>query len=118
MTDMSIESHPMVGRSEDELAAMESDASQLYEHERYNEAENLYRQICDIRKERSGPEAALRDKHNLSATLVKQQKFQEAEPILRRLHGYLNQRTSGRESETFIEQEAACLSLLRQALEG
>lgn len=63
-----------------------------------------------------GPD--LRSDYNHCATLVNEQKFDEAEPLLRKLLNDLEGRSEGRETRDFMLQEAGTLSLLGETLEG
>lgn len=65
-----------------------------------------------------GPLAASREAYNLSAILVQQQKWTEAEPLLRELLKDLQERETGRETTNFILQEAATMRLLGSSLVG
>lgn len=103
----------MQSAEQDRLDAMETEASNHFELQEYDEAERLYGEILNTHLEHEGPQATYRDMFNLSVTLVKLQKHQESEPMLEQLLTYLTQR-SGRESRHFIEQEAGTARLLGQ----
>ena len=108
----------MQSGDQDRLTAMESEAEKHSELGESDEAEQLYREILNTRIVNEGPEASYRDMYNLSAVLVRREKYEEAEPMLRQLLTYLTQRQSGRETRNFIEQEEGTARLLVQALEG
>lgn len=98
-----------------DLDAMELEAVSCFSLSQYNEAEQLYRRIMNARSETEGPEAARRDQYNLASVLVKEQKFDEAEPLLRDLLASLEAR-SIRNRKHFMQQEAGTMRLLVQTL--
>lgn len=81
----------------------------------FNEAEQLYRQIMHAHSQAEDFDAARRDQYNLGSVLVRQRKFDDAEPLLRDLLAYLEAR-SVRNRKHFMQQEAATTRLLVQTL--
>ncbi|TKX18434.1 hypothetical protein C1H76_9223 [Elsinoe australis] len=96
----------------------ESEAGRLLSLGHYAQAEDLYRNRVNTICQSEGVEASYRDQYHLSISLVQQQKFAEAEHILKEVLAFLTSRQEGRDTENFAEQEMATRKLLSQALRG
>jgi hypothetical protein len=85
----------------------------------FSQAESFLHRILITRTALEGVDGSVRDKFNLAAVLVQQQKFAEAEPLLRQVLQFLRGRDSAeRETRHWSEQEVATGRLLMSALEG
>ncbi|KAK4499169.1 hypothetical protein PRZ48_009681 [Zasmidium cellare] len=105
----------MATTSSAELDAMELEAVSYFSLHQYNEAEQVYRRIWQAQMEAKGPDEARREQYNLASVLVKEEKFDEAEPLLREVLGFLEAR-SNRNRKHFMQQEAGTMRLLVQTL--
>jgi tetratricopeptide (TPR) repeat protein len=84
-----------------------------------SQAEHFLRQILITRTALEGADASVRDKFNLAAVMVQQQKFAEAEPLLRQVLQFLQGRDGAkREMRHWVDQEVATTRLLGLALKG
>lgn len=101
-----------------DLTVLESQASKSCQLANYDEAEHTYRRLIDLRADEEGIEATYRDRFNLSATLVKQRKFQDAETSIREVLAFLTSRTKEEAPEHFQAQEDAACRILEEAVAG
>lgn len=98
-----------------DLDAMELEAVSYFSLHQYHEAEQVYRRIWQARIAADGLGAACREQYNLAAVLVKEEKFDEAQPLLREVLGSLQAR-SNRSRKHFMQQEAGTMRLLVETL--
>ncbi len=66
----------------------------------------------------NGPQSATADAYNLAVVLVRGQKWTEGELLLRALLKDLQERETGRETSSFMYQEAGTMELLASCLAG
>jgi tetratricopeptide (TPR) repeat protein len=104
--------------TKDSIARFRDEAARLSAAGHFDEAEKIYRQIVDTIRQHEGPEASYRELYNLSSTLVSQQKYDEAEPILRDALARLACRPIHGDSGHLLEQETGTLRLLFQTVRG
>ncbi|KAI5269610.1 hypothetical protein E4T47_06962 [Aureobasidium subglaciale] len=106
------------GRTVNNLTDMISEAERHVSLGDLARAEELCQRIIPIMQQQKGPEAIPRELYNLSKVLVQQQKYSEAESILRDLLLSLAQRPVNKDNVHFLEQEAGALRMLSQSLSG
>ena len=108
----------MASGNADSTTSVESSAQQHVDNGDFDKAESAYRELVDVRTKSEGPEGAIRESYSLGGILLKQRKYAEAETILRQVMKALEERPNGRETGSFIEQEAGTASGLSEALRG
>ncbi|THZ14586.1 hypothetical protein D6C91_07231 [Aureobasidium pullulans] len=108
----------MAMQAQPDLSKMCLEAETYTSTGQFSKAEELYKRMIDITQHHEGTEATSRELYNLSAVLINQEKYKEAEVTLRDLLVQLTSRLVDDNSDNFLEQEAGAVGLLCRALKG
>ncbi|THW43532.1 hypothetical protein D6D21_05334 [Aureobasidium pullulans] len=108
----------MAIQTQPDMSKMSLEAETYTSTGQYSKAEELYKRMIDITQHHEGIEATSRELYNLSAALINQEKYKEAEVTLRDLLVQLTGRLVDGNSDHFLEQEASAVGLLCRALKG
>ncbi|KAG2162123.1 hypothetical protein JADG_001862 [Aureobasidium aubasidani] len=117
-TGFEIDLDIMAIQTQPDMSKMSLEAETYTSTGQYSKAEELYKRMINITQHHEGPESTSRELYNLSAALINQEKYKEAEVTLRDLLVQLTSRLVDDNSDHFLEQEAGAVGLLCRALKG